>query len=375
MRGRWGVFIGITSLVSGVLVAVVSPPGWATSKPEPASHAGPPPGVAVAQGRVADPGGRAIEDASVVLYAWPGSKVLSRLHPGQRVPVTRVGSAVTSASGSYVIRMGSLAALRPSVQRNGVVNLEVMAFAHGRGGAFSFSRRLVSTSRGAALAPADSKFAGPVSAETANIRVTRTSGTTAGQTQHCGGLVFIKSYGPKWAIVGATASRVTGVKINFTYSRGQSSSLGVGINEGSGWSQSGSASESSTSQENFPTYRDKGSRDYETQFVYGLFGIPCVGHEVRPTSYAGGTKIKKITAPKARWCVWQQAGSAFTKSATSAFEFGAGLTVSQIGLSLSSHTGYDSGASVSFSFSKKKQLCGLKDFPGGASKLLVAGAV
>ena len=132
MRGRWGVFIVITSLVSGLLVAVVSPPGWAASKPDPASLAGPPAGVAVAQGLVAGSGGRAIGGANVVLYAWPVSKVLSGLRPGQRVPVTRVGSAVTSASGSYVIRMRSLAALQPSAQRNGVVNLEVMAFTRGQ---------------------------------------------------------------------------------------------------------------------------------------------------------------------------------------------------------------------------------------------------
>lgn len=65
----------------------------------------------------------------------------------KQVPVTVVGSATTSATGRYAIRVLSLAALAPDAT-NGTIKFAVMTGNSAGRDAFSFSRRLVQTAAG-----------------------------------------------------------------------------------------------------------------------------------------------------------------------------------------------------------------------------------
>jgi hypothetical protein len=82
------------------------------------------------------------------------------------------------------------------------------------------------------------------------------------------------------ALAGATYSRVTGVDMNFAYSRTQSSQLGVAVSatgkKGS-WTADGTHSTSNTGSEDFGTQKNKVSTLYKTEFKYGLFGVVCRG--------------------------------------------------------------------------------------------------
>jgi len=117
------------------------------------------------------------------------------------------------------------------------------------------------------------------------------------------------------------------------------------------------------------------SQNYRTEFVYKLFEITCGGgFQTNSTSYAGGATTAKTTAPKAVFCVEQQAGTTFTKSHTSAFTFAGGVSITKaIGVNLSTQTGYDSNASLAYHFSKTHDVCGTNDYPGGTPRRIVAG--
>ena len=97
----------------------------------------PPPGQFVVQGRVTGSEGKPVSGIEVWLNAWPRATVAS----GGRGQVTVVGSATTSATGSYAFRIRSLSALAPDVI-NGRVRFSVET-GNGTGlGLVSFSRSL-----------------------------------------------------------------------------------------------------------------------------------------------------------------------------------------------------------------------------------------
>jgi hypothetical protein len=51
--------------------------------------------------------GHPVAGQRVILYTWPNQHVTAALKPGQQVPLTRLGSAVTSGSGQYAIRVST----------------------------------------------------------------------------------------------------------------------------------------------------------------------------------------------------------------------------------------------------------------------------
>lgn len=379
MRSRLAVLITATGVISALMVASISVPGWAVaSRTMPALRNEP-----AARGIVTDSKGNPLSGVRVILYAWPDSKVLSKLRPGDRVPVKRAGSAVTTASGRYAIRVTAPNALRAVAAPNGAVNLEVIAATSAGAGSFSFPRRIIRTGKGMALGSALSgKTPRAASAERADLHLLRLSRpeATALRSPRACGWAFLKSYGPEWTVVGATYSIVTGVTQHFTYSNGQSSSLGVGQSssgKSGSFSESGTDSESSNTTEDYPTFSNKIAIEYKTQFVYGEYGYSCgsgfISYMAKPTSYAGGAEYSKTGSRVAEWCVWQNAGTTFTKSTTSAYTFSAGLSISAIGLTLTAQTGYDTGATISYHFTVRHLLCGRNDFPGGSPGLIQAG--
>ncbi len=150
----------ITASVILVLWAVSATPPAMAATSAPASG-----GALVVQGTVLGVTGQAVAGQQVNLIAWPQQRVTAAVRPGQVVPTTLVGSAVTSASGSYAIRVASPGGLAAAAD-DGTVNLEVLTTGTAGFSAFSFHRQLVATPDGAAFAafPAGA-------AQTANLRL------------------------------------------------------------------------------------------------------------------------------------------------------------------------------------------------------------
>ena len=347
------------------------------------SYSGPLAGSLAAKGRLVSPNGRAIEGAKVVLYAWPVTSVVSKIRHGQRVPLKIVGSAITSASGRYAIRVTSPAALSSSAERDGIVNLEIITTTRAGWDAYSFPRRLVPTAHGAVLAIASDGTAARVAPQVANLHLMRANHhlmpAVAGRRgpRVCGDLSPVKNFGPQRSTVGATYSHVTGVKMNFTYGNGQRSSLGVGVSSSGSfgtWSASGTHDQSSTSSESFPTFTGATSNYYRTEFVYEEYLVECDGFQTQAKSFAGGATTAGTGPPSAAFCVIQAAGSTFHKSTSSAHTFSTGVSISStIGVNLSAHTGYNTTAELTYAFTQRHDLCGSNDYPGGTPERLVAG--
>jgi len=350
----------VLSLVS------VTPPAMAATSP-PASG-----GALVVQGTVLGTAGQAVAGQQVKLVAWPQQPVTAALQPGQAVPTTLVGSAITSASGSYIIQVASAGQLAASAT-DGTVNLEVITTGTAGFGAFSFHRQLVAMPNGPAFTASPAGVA-----QTANLRLLP-GGQSAPATPAlpCGLLVFVRSFGDRLTTVGGVWSHVPGVSVKFAYTVGQRSSLGVGVKGITGpWSASGTFSieggESSTT--GFPRVSGVEGTHFRTNFAYGLYNVSCGGQQTQPTSFSSGTREPHSATPNATHCVVFIAGSTFIKSSSSAYTFGAGVEMSgPIGIDLSAHTGYSTSASLTFTFTQTRDLCGTNGKPGATPKRLVVG--
>jgi hypothetical protein len=112
----------------------------------------PQPAGQLVAGRVTGPGGRPVSGIKVWLNAWPNAAVVKALsRDGRPVPVTVTGSATTSATGKYAIRVLAPAALAPNAT-NGIIKFQVMSGDSAGWDTSSFSGRLVQTIAGTALA-------------------------------------------------------------------------------------------------------------------------------------------------------------------------------------------------------------------------------
>jgi hypothetical protein len=152
----------------------------------------------------------------------------------------------------------------------------------------------------------------------------------------------------------------SGVRQAFSYSSGQSSTLGMAAENnvrGAGWHESGSASWSSSSGVGYPV-RHRGNEWYNTLFRYREYEKVCTNcHPGRPnpsicswftrvSGFASGPLIANPrTAPRTphRWCSFFMAGSDFYRDYSRAVTWSAGFTL--FGVGLEAQTGYDTGGS------------------------------
>jgi len=258
---------------------------------------------------------------------------------------------------------------------DGIVNLEVDAMSGNTFGSYNFPRRVVETSHGAVLTEITGRTAQATAAETADIRALPVRAQAPGAC----GWVKLRTFKPSWTIVGGTYSITKYSTESFRYSVHQSSSLGAGLSASGkpgSFSQNGTTGVSASSSE---SYRPRGGNVsvlYETQFINAEWALSCghgfISYQTKPVEFAGGARSVSTRAPKAKYCVYQEAGSTFTKDSTSAYSFSAGFSIPVLNLTLSAQTGYDSGASVSYHFTRAGHLCGTNAYPGQTPKRLLA---
>lgn len=321
--------------------------------------------VTVASGTAAAANGSAVRDATIDLYAWPSDEVLQALKPGQEVPRTLVATATANSAGKFALSLapGTLSANAVS---SGFVNLE----ADSGTAAWFFS---IDAAKPAATA----------------IRLT---GAGTESPDYCSPWKEIKNLGIQPAIVGQAyiAANYKHVTDSFTYSRGQSSSLGVGISPSGKkgtFTAGGTVSTSSTANQGFPT-EGPGNTLFLTFFKTGVFHDVCgttgkvrpdgangkteQRYVVRSTGWASGVKIEHPSkAPTATHCVPEVAGGSFQTTNERAVTWSAGFSIPALGFNGQAQTGYDTSAELSLSFGADGWLCGTNDDPPGAT-LVVA---
>jgi len=279
----------------------------------------------------------------------------------------------TTSTGRYALGVD------PAAMSGRIMNLEVAAFGAGAMTARSFTRRRVAGSGGTVLAvpfgPAQ------IAPQVVNLRLRSAAPDNPCGAAVFGSLVFKRNLGAKNVVVGGTYSKASNITANFSYLRGQSSSLGVGLSGSSTYAnfhESGTYGISSRFREDFAPFRGVGSHLHRTEFRYGLFRWFCSGPhgggswanwQPQPTDSAGGaTSPGTSSAFRATYCVFQEPNSRFTLDTTAAYTFAGGVSIKDaIGIDLTAQTGYDEEAVLSYYVNGNpgRWMCGKSNNPGG----------
>lgn len=338
--------------------------------------------AALATGVALDAAGAPLAEGSlVILQAWPSGESLSRLAVGDAVKTAPVGFARTTADGRFELRASDDALLQQYADKRGAVELEVVTLGAESLGAYSF------TAFPGEAAAAKAAAASEITVQSV-VDAWNPAAEPEGTKKACG-TVKVATHDPVYVTVGAAYATFP-TKIDFTYTNGASSEVGVAYSVTGAygtWTQSGTSSFGSTSSVTFPTVGGGGTvaspagREWRTQFQYGRYLTSCVTNGVpagsyytaRADNYVGGGVVNYVSAGAATYCTPFPAGSTFTKTSTTGYTFASGSGASQLfGISLSSKTNYSAATSVKFTFPQAKQLCGTGGYPGSTPLLLVS---
>lgn len=322
------------------------------------------PASIVVSGIVSASDGRAGLGATVVIHAWPDQAVIQGLKIGQKVPWVVVGTGTADATGRYSISI-PVSELAPE-ESDGVVNLEADAPS-----AVAFFPVAVTKNTGDAYLPSAPK----------TVDLKAASGFPG-----CGGPAgwqYVKNLGRHWATVGETYVRTTGATQQFTYSRGQSSSIGIGLStsgHAGSFTPGGTMAWSASHGKDWPVFGANRSVWYRTTFNFGEYS--CSIPTGARTSYVdivngfgGGFEVKTPTSipnTPAKFCITMRAGSLFQSGNSPAVTWTGSLGIATgLGFQASIQTGFDRGARITYRFTANRHLCGQKSDPGGAPGQLV----
>lgn len=328
----------------------------------------------VATGTVTSASGAAASGAVVRLYAWPSDQVLQHLRPGQVVPRTLLATTKASAAGTYSFRVSS-AAMRSAAVSGDYANLE----------ADSGMATWFFTRKASGAAP-----------------VIHLNLTGASPARHCSGWKFQYQVDPAWGVVGQAYvwPRATGVDVTYTYSRGQSTTLGIGASptgKVGTFTASGSETQSKTGTEGMPgfkvgnvlwrtkwkvaKYRDTCARSVEsaasgvTRGGWHCSDGVCTKWQVRANGWkSGSNELHPKAAPHTPSydCARFQGGpnSYFQTTSEKAVTWSGGLSVPVVNFDAEAQTGYDNSAQLTFTFAKTRLLCGTDAAPPNAKQLV-----
>jgi hypothetical protein len=306
-------------------------------------------GQLIATGTVTGTGGHVMPGALVSLYAWPSSAVLERLTPGEVVPRSLVATTTADSGGNFSFRVPKTTLASLAVA-GGYANLE----ADSGYGTWFFTRK--------------------VNAPTIKIDI------PDAVPDHCSGWVFKRHLKKAWATVGQAYiwPKATHVYQTFTYTKGQSSTLGVGISptdKFGSFSASGTVTDTKGAGQSFPGFGPSNVL-YRTLFTVGKFWDVCtqgVKYMVHPDYWSGGTSEEhpqKAPSTIPYDCDPEQAKDIFTTSNETAKDWLFGLNITAVGFNGQAQTGYDTSAVETFAFHAQREICGWKAQPSRAAMLI-----
>jgi hypothetical protein len=357
MRSRRLAALGLAALATVFMLVPASADAMSVTK----ASAG-----AVVTGRVLDDG-HGVKGAHITLYAWPKNSLLANMKDGQHVALITAGTAVSSSSGAYSVAVSasSLAAVEPTADPHGIVNLEVMAVHGSRGSAFYFPRRIVTTSTGKALA-ADNNGTMSLAPQHANITVHDVKPAGGG----CGYTVVKARWKNRSVVLGGEYSHIDSVYMGFSYGTDQNSNLGVGTSatgDKGSWSASGTWSIDGGVGQSWPRRNKADGYARESHFEYQKYLQACVGYGTHVTAWEGSDITKKVKIGKATLCEREYAPTTITYNQGSAWTYASGVNlVELIGIDLSAQTGYDKNLVETYDFTDTKHaryLCGRSSYP------------
>jgi hypothetical protein len=312
--------------------------------------------------------------------AWPTSAVLSKLQDGQQVKLLPVGKAVSNADGTFAIRVDPSVPITEYMEPDGIVNLDLRVLSPTNSTAFSVSRRYGSDARGNRVwtdpqaGQEAQKTASPVA-----LSISASASTSAVELapeatvkDYIGGCpaTALATYNQVDDVVGEmyTGPNATGT---FTYTTGSTSTLGVGMSFTTGnfgaFSAGGTQSQSSTAVGTYPSQPQNRKTYFQTTFQTKKFKVTCTGggytsiyYTVRTTEWQGGGSSYQVTAaPTTTYCSYQQAGMEWTKATANAVTWSNGYKLAaQIGVDLSTSTGYTTKTSVFYHWVNSGYFCG-----------------
>lgn len=393
-----------TGALVGSLIVVLGAPTYAYAGQGPERSGATPPGLVVAQGKVAlaEATGRSRGlGAPVFLYAWPPAEVLESQLVGETVAMTLLDETVADpAEGTFTLGIDEAETLEAFASEAGDIDLVVVT-PDGRGSAVTHTfpvkldevrsaRAQVAKGNGRGVAALRSGIAlerGRAVADPSAPAAALADWSDQNYLEKLGCASTLKTnYGPRLVAVGEGYNPASGVKHTVTYTVGSSTTLGVATSSSGAFGTfkaEGTTSRSSDTVTTFPVGGAGIKRQYKTYWVYGRYFVSCSTgvpggtfsyYEVRPISFAGGATYTNITtSPSATYCRPYANGSALQKTSTSAVTWSNGANLAPvIGIDLSSKSGYSSSVSVKYEFSASRQLCGRDDYPGGTPIRLVA---
>jgi hypothetical protein len=322
------------------------------------------------QGTVLDSSGQAVSGATVVLFpvliAPPAGTVMNPL-----------AKATTDSSGHYAIHLpassdGDLA----NSKSGGALNLHVMAFYPG----------------GVANWYTPIPAGAPAVASAANLTLHATGAPAAGQAASSSPSASPSpsvTAGPEVCVyqtpkilsgfavdVGYTSSLDTNLAYSaFSYGSGASNTMGaaVSVTSGStGFSASGTTTESDASETTLPHIPGKSSNNIEADGAFDDQEIVCgpiVTHQwhVYQDAIGGEYGTPGAEPLSAGDCFTGPAGGSESFTTTLQTDFSQGVQIGGHGIdiNLSSQTGYSKDASLTYAFgSKSAPYCGVHNFPG-----------
>lgn len=312
----------------------------------------------------------------VAAVAWPTSDALRRLEDGDFVHTQTIAQAVVGNDGVFTLRVDDQVPLNEYRDRNGTINIDVLADGAGGRAIQSMSRRLPQGA-GAWVDPArPSGAARPLTLSIGGAGSPPTDGpvTTApleNKIWPCPDYA-VATYNQLDTAIGETYPGPSATA-QFKYQNGSTSTLGVGFSvsgELGSYSPSGTAQNSDAVTITWGVKPANSKWFYRTTFQYKKFQLWIMqngfcqfwGYEVRQTAFQGGVQSYTVgAAPTANNCSPINGGMpvTITKNQGTAVTWSNGVNIHLlIGIDLSSRTGFNAETWYTFKYSVVGRLCG-----------------
>lgn len=310
--------------------------------------------------------------SEATLFAWPANEVLADLEVGEQFALDPVGSVDVGPDGTFMVAVDDADGMSDYASDTGEVNLYLSAdngeAEFGEAFAVDVASLDGATSDGAAVELGQVSEVGDVNLDP---EAPDASEAPAFMEKSCT-TTKVANLGNKWIPVGGLFSTNAGATVDYQYSSGQSTSLGVATSQSGhnvGFKASGTHAVSSSSTLDFTTLSGKGSKLARTLFRYGNYKTHCrvfhtngqsftsTTYTVRPDLWVGGTGFIAASTPSATYCAPYTKGSAFTKDRDKQVTWTGALSV--YGVGLSAQTGWSTKGKLAVKFpSAAGKVCG-----------------
>lgn len=423
--------IKIKNTSSAPIRVALSAQGWFShlETSPPAADASDP---VVAAGTVLDTSGSPLGGAKLTLLMWPSETAMDSYQEGDSVNTVAVAVGAANSNGAFSLQLPDVNALLVGAAGDNIVDFSLMAQApNGDVSTISFSKALLSQTidgvvrllvvevtdiidglldplldglaqtlnwvlptAGITLQIGESGTGPAVDPETLAVLPDEAPEPPLGDDdapessaalspdpavdKGCKTEV-LKTYAPRWVLVGVHGSRKADVVTDFTYSEGATSTLAVMAKLKNSWKASGSITKAATGSVDYGPRARNGYWARKTKFVFKKFRTYCWSQagmgvstysidEVRATKWTGeATTVAMGAAPALTNCARLEAHSSFTKQTTKATQWtnGIDLTPEILSIDASVSSGYSRDLKTKFTFPTRGRLCGMADYPGG----------